>query len=124
MKSKSATAILFLAILAVAGCKKEGNGNKSIVGTVYFHDGVTAIDAVAPEAIISITYDSKTYTGQVDETTTSDAKGDYTIKGLTKGEYFVTAEYTTSHGFKYTTQGHGVVVDPGDDKISLNIRLY
>ena len=125
MKIKAAFAILFLGILVIAGCKKEGmNGNKSIYGTVYFHDGVSAIDAIAPQAIVSITYGSKVSTGSVDETTTSDAKGDYTFKRLKKGDYFVTAEYTTSHGFKYTTAGHGVVIDPADDKVSLNIRLY
>jgi len=125
MKTNAAIVILFLGILAVSGCKKEGmNGNKSIIGTVYFHDGVSAIDAIAPQATIFITYDSKTYTGKVDETVTSDAKGDYSIKGLKKGEYFVSGEYITSHGFKYTTPGHGVIIDRDDDKISLNIRLY
>lgn len=124
MKIKAAVAILLAGMLAIAGCKKEGSGNKSIYGTVYFHDGVSPVDEIAPLATLYMTYNSKKFTGTADETVSSDAKGSYSFKGLKKGEYYVWGEYTTSHGFKYTTQGYGVVIDREDDNISLNIRLY
>lgn len=123
MKVKTVFVILFAVSFILNGCKKEGSGKKAIDGTVYFNDGTSAGDDIAPGAIVSITYDSKSYTGKVDETTTSDATGKYNIKNLTKGDYFISAEYTTSHGFKYTTDGHGVTLKGDVNRISLNLRL-
>lgn len=118
--------MLFAAILAVSGCKKEGGiaGKKTIVGTVYYDDGTSPVDAIAPGATVYLTYNSKVSGGAADETTTSDSKGAYSFKKLTKGDYFVWAEYITSHGFKYVTPGYGVTIEAGKDNMDLNIRLY
>lgn len=122
MKIRTVIAILFSVFIIVSGCKKAGIGKKTIEGTVYFNDGVSALDAIAPGASVYITYGSKVYTGTVDEETTSDSKGIYDIKGLKNDDYFIWASYTTSHGFTYTTAGHGVTVVGKD--LNLNIRLY
>ena len=122
MKTKVILSVLIAAFIIVGGCKKGGLGKKTVEGTVYFNDGVSAIDDIAPGASIYVTYNSKVSTGTVDEETTSDSKGVYNIKGLKKGDYFIWASYTTSHGFTYTTAGAGVTVYEED--IHLNIRLY
>lgn len=127
MKTKMLLALMFSGIIVwgLVGCKKEGNGGKkSIVGTVYYYDGVNAINNIAPGATIYVTYGSKKAAGNIDETLTSDAKGEYSIKGLKRDDYFVWAEYTTSHGFEYSTAGHGLSIDANDDKVTLNLRLY
>lgn len=121
MRTKAVLAILFAAFIIVGGCKKEG-GKKTIEGTVYYNDGVSPVDDIAPGAAIYVTYGTKVAAGSVDEETTSDSKGVYDLKGLKNGDYFIWAKYTTSHGFTYTTPGHGVTVDGKD--IHLNIRLY
>jgi hypothetical protein len=126
MKTKVIVTILFVGILILNGCKKDGimDGRKSIEGSVYYHDGVSPPNTIAPGANVYITYGSKTSTGTVDETTTTDATGKYSVRGLKKGDYFVSAEYTTSAGFVYKTQGHGVTIEGSMNKATLNIDLY
>lgn len=124
MKTKSLVVLLFAAIVIVSGCKKDGAGKKAIGGFVYFQDGISPPDNIAPGATVYISFGTKVFTGNVDETTTSDSKGAYIFKGLKKDDYFVWGEYTTSHGFTYSTPGHGITVEGGKDRFDLNLRLY
>jgi len=126
MKLKAGFIILFAAVFMLNGCKKEDStgGRKIIEGIIYFHDGTTPQSALAPGAIVYVTYDSKTYTGEIDQTTTTDSKGEYRVKGLTSGDYFISAKYTTSSGFTYTTAGHGVTIASNKNKAIFNFTLY
>ena len=124
MKIKAVITILFAAILLASGCKKEGlGGNKSIEGIIYYKDGVVPPNTVAPGTSVFITYNSRVSTGTVDETLTTDSNGHYSVRGLTKGDYFISAEYITSSGFRYTTKGHTVNLD-NKNKGTMNIILY
>ena len=125
MKTKIVFAVLLTGIMFAGSCKKDdGNGGKKkIFGTVRFNDGVSAADDIAPGATVFISYGSKVATGTIDQTVTCDARGEYTIKGLKKGDYFVSGEYITSHGFKYTTKGYGVTLESTKNELELNIRM-
>ena len=125
MKIKAILTVLFAAFLLTSGCKKEGKlgGNKTIEGIIYYHDGVVPPNTVAPGASVFVTYNSKVATGNVDETLTTDSNGHYSVRGLKKGDYFISAEYTTSSGFQYTTTGHAVTIDT-KNKETMNIILY
>ncbi|TAL60966.1 MAG: carboxypeptidase regulatory-like domain-containing protein [Bacteroidetes bacterium] len=130
MKTKTAPITigisLFLAgILCTAGCKKEAGviGKKIISGVVYYKNGVSGADDPAPSAIVFITYGATEATGSYNQTTTTNSNGEYKIKGLQKGNYFVTAEYTDTHGFKYATYGYAVQINNKKSELKLDIRL-
>ena len=125
MKTKVLLASIFSVAILLGACKKGDtmSGKYKITGTVTYDDGVNTVNGIAPEASVFITYGSLKATGKVDETVTCDGIGVYTVKGLKKGDYFVSGEYITSHGFKYTTTGYGITVASGKTSTELNIRL-
>lgn len=125
MKIITGFVILFAGIFIFNGCKKDALGEKKIIeGIIYYHYGTPPQNTVAPAASVFVTYDSKEYTGVIDQTVITDSKGAYRVKGLKKGDYFVTATYTSSSGFVYTTLGHWVTLESGKNKASLNLLLY
>ena len=126
MKTKIAAAILFAGIIAISACKKgEGDGGKKkITGTVTYDDGFNVVNGIAPGATVFMTYGTLKATGTVDKTVTCDGIGTYTIKDLKKGQYFISGEYITSDGFRYTTTGYGITIPADKNSVELNLRLH
>ena len=117
--------ILLTGIFFTMGCKKEAGiiGKKVVKGTVYFKNGVTGTNDPAASAVVYVTYGATVASSCYNQTTTTDAGGEYIIKGLQKGDYFITADYTDSHGFKYTTPGYAVTIQNKKNELQLDIVL-
>lgn len=91
MKSKKTNLISLLLIATLmlfASCKKEGTGGKSsIKGSVKHHS------LIIPNAVVYIKYEAKEFPGadvsKYDANVTCDANGNYEIKELRKGNYYL-----------------------------------
>lgn len=123
MKSiKFITSILLLvSVLIVSSCKKDAGpiGQKEINGTITYKTGTTSNTAV--NAFVHIAYGTKDATTTFDQTVVADKDGKYTIVGLAKGDYYITAEYTDTYGALYTSPGFGVTI--GDPKTALTVDI-
>lgn len=117
--------IVFFLCTIIYGCRKEAGhtGKKIITGVVLYKNGATGKNEPAPSAIVYITYGVKTFTGAYDLSIIADSNGKYTIKGLRKGDYFISAEYTDEHGFKYTSNGYTVEIKNKKEELVLDILL-
>lgn len=117
-------AFVFLVLIA-ASCKKEAGigGRKTITGTVHYKNGATGTMEIANGATVMICYGTKTFSSAYDQTVLADANGEYHIDGLQKGDYFVTAEFTDMHGFKYTTTGYGITIETRKGNLTLDVDL-
>ena len=112
-------------VLVLPACKKKAGigGKKTIYGTVTYKDGATSAFEIANTAVVHIAYGTKSSTSNYDQTVVVDETGNYHFDGLTKGDYFISAEYTDEHGFTYTTAGYGVTVNNKKEKLAVDIQL-
>lgn len=124
MKGKIFFACILL-VLTAPSCKKEAGigGKKTISGIVHYKDGATGAMEIASGATVMICYGTTTYNSAYDQILLADANGSYHIDGLRKGDYFISAEFTDVHGFKYTTAGYGVTVKNKKEELTLDIDL-
>ncbi len=115
------TTLLFLSI----GCRKEEGleGKKIVSGVVYFKNGASGNNDPAASATVFIAYGVKEETGSYDQTTTTNSNGEYSIKGLQKGDYFIKASFTDAHGFSYSTPGYAVQINNKRAELKLDINL-
>jgi hypothetical protein len=96
MKKIALYSLLILLMGAVAGltaCKKNKLGGKSsIKGVVYHHDKA---NKYIPNAIVYIKFKTQDFPGSdvsvYDAHVTADAKGNYEIPNIYKGEYYLYA---------------------------------
>ena len=126
MKSLKIILVLFLVnIVFNTRCTKEAGvtGKKTIAGAVLYKNGASGTNDPAISAAVYITYGTNTASGYYDQSTLTDSEGNYSIKGLQKGDYFIRAEYTDSHGFNYTTPGYGVSIKDKKGELKLDIIL-
>ncbi len=125
LEIKKILSLLFVCILLVAGCKKEAGleGKKIVSGVVYYQNGVSGTQDPAASAIVFISYGETTSTGSYDQTTTTNSSGEYAVKGLQKGDYFITSEFTDAQGFKYSTPGYAVTINNKKSSLNLDIHL-
>jgi len=126
MKAGKTIVLLAASLLLLAGgCKKEPGvlGKKVISGTVYFKNGATGANEAAPSAAVKIAYGTKGPVSGFDQTLLTGPDGTYSIEGLTKGDYFITAEYYDSHGFKYTTGGYSITINNKKQELKVDINL-
>ncbi len=117
-------AFIFLVLLFPA-CKKEAGigGKKTITGTVTYKNGAAGAFETANAATVHIEYGTTTYNSAYDQSVAADSDGNYHFDGLRKGDYFISAEFTDIHGFKYATGGYSVTVKNNKDKLTVNIEL-
>ena len=118
------SALLFLVLLFPA-CRKEAGigGKKTITGTVHFKNGATGMYEIASGATVNIAYGETTYSSTFDQTLQADVNGVYHFDGLRKGDYFISAEFTDTHGFKYTTAGYSVSIEKKKGSLTVDIDL-
>src|ERR1043165_5666997 len=116
--------IVLASIVTFTSCKKDAGpvGKKVITGTVTFKQA-DGSDVAAPNAFVYIAYGTTSTTTTYDQTTVTDVNGKYSMKGLAKGDYFITAQYTDEFGFLYITAGYGVTVNNAKSTLTLDIAL-
>lgn len=109
----------------MAGCKKHAGpgGKNTIRGTVVYKNGVTGTNDVAPMATVYIAYATKEPVSDFDQSILTESDGTFKFTGLNKGNYFVKAEYTDVHGFKYVTNGYAITIENKKKEIEVNITL-
>ena len=107
--------ILFviLIVLVTSACKKEAGpgGKNTIKGIVYFMNGVSGTQDVVKDAQVSIAYGTDQATLEFNKTILTNSDGSYSFEGLRKGNYYLSATYTYSHGFVYKTNGATVTLN-------------
>ena len=115
----------FIAILFFCACKKTAGpgGKNAISGTVVFKNGVTGNNDVAVLATVSIAYGTNESTTSFNQTVLTDAEGKYIFEGLNKGNYFIKADFTDSHGFKYSTNGSVISIKNKKNKVTADLIL-
>lgn len=113
-------------VIAFGSCKKGAagpGGENSIHGGISYINSVSGSSEGIPYASISIAYGTKGPTGSFNKTILADATGQYSIEGLNPGDYFLKAEYTSSHGFHYTTNGVGITFNNTNRNLEVNLVL-
>lgn len=123
---KIVSVVLFaVAVLFSAGCRKEEGlaGKKIVSGVVYFKNGASGSNDPATSATVFITYGATEDTGTYDQTTTTGSSGEYSVKGLQKGDYFIKASFTDPQGFLYSTPGYAVQINNKRTELKLDIVL-
>ncbi len=117
---------LLILVFLSGACEKKSagpGGHNSVSGGITFKNGVSGNQEGAPYAKVSISYGTDQPTTSFDQTVLTDASGRYSIDGLTPGHYFVKAEYSDSHGFKYTSAGTGITFENKERNIEVNLVL-
>jgi Prealbumin-like fold domain len=123
--------ILALGLVMIAACNKTETDTKTITISKSVTDGqavvsgmVTYVNAIAgtndpaPGAIIKIATDTNTKTFV--QFWATDATGNFRVKGLGVGSYFIAAEYRDKNNYLYTTTGYTVTINNSVDSVSLN----
>jgi len=115
--------ILLASVVTFTSCKKDGQvGKKEITGTVTYKQADGTFIA-APYAFVYVTYGTTAASTTYDQSTVADENGKYSIKGLAKGDYFITGQYTDQYGIDYTTFGYGVTINDAKNSLTLDIGL-
>ena len=128
MNNKNYNYFLILFLFSISlffGCKKDAGigGKKTLGGVVSFYNGVSQAYEPAPNAFVYIAYGTAALTNNYNQTVVTDSNGKFKLEGLLKGDYFITAEYTDIHGFKYTTNGYSVTIKNKKSELIININL-
>lgn len=127
---KYIVATLTIGLFMFASCKKEETktydvnvktteGQVLVKGTVKYLDyGSSATPVAAPFATIKISNNitTKTFT----EFWQADSAGNFAVKGLAVGDYYIAADYKDKWGYTYTTNGFTVSVKNTVNPISLD----
>jgi hypothetical protein len=125
MKCKTIILFCFFILAVIIGCKKEAGpgGKNTISGSVVYKNGVTGTNDAAPLATVYIAYGTNESTSTFDQTILADVNGKFSFEGLQKGKYFLKAGYTDTHGFAYTTAGHGIIFMNKKKDLEVNMTL-
>ena len=112
-------------VLLISSCKKDAGeiGKKELWGNVTYKNGGTGTETAAPNAIVHIAYGTTSATTEYNQTVLADSDGKYSIKGLQKGDYYITGEFIDEHGFKYTSGGYGVTIKNKKEALQVDIQL-
>jgi len=118
--------MLFAGLLFSFACTKEGaNGPTStseIKGSVTYKTG-DGVSHPTVNPIIHIAYNATAATTTYNDNEVGNADGTYSIKGLGIGDYYVTAEYTDTHGLHYTCAGAKVHLGNSTDAVTADFIL-
>ncbi len=112
--------LLFISVFAITSCSKDaGFEGKNII-----KGSITANGAAVTGAVVHIAFDTKEATTNYDATTLTDASGNYQFAGLSKGDYFVDAEYTTDLNILLSSGGAAVTLggNSGEIKVDLTVQ--
>jgi hypothetical protein len=111
---------ILVSLTLSTSCTKDAGfeGKASIKGSVTYPGGA------APFAIVQIAFDTKSATEDFDYTTASDASGNYSINQLSKGDYYVDAQYTDPMtGLTFHTAGYAVEIGGNKEDVTVDIVL-
>ncbi len=111
--------LVIMTLLTITSCKKEVGfeGKNSIKGTI------TMNGKAVPNAIVYLAFDVKEATTTYNATTLADANGAYSFSALSKGDYFVDAEYTNDSEIKLESAGAIVTIGTKKEDITVDLTL-
>ncbi len=119
VKTITISFMIVLAMFAMGSCKKDpgAGGKKEISGNVTYTGGT------AVEAIVSIAYDATEQTSEFDNSTVTDASGNYKFEGLQKGDYYIDAVFTDTYGNTFNTAGSTVTIGKKKGTVTVDLTL-
>jgi Carboxypeptidase regulatory-like domain len=112
--------LVFASLLTLTACKKEPGfeGKNNIKGTVSLNGAPVA------NAIVHIAFDTKEATTEYNASTVTAADGTYSFSALSKGDYFVNAEYSmVTNLMEITLMSLGAAVTIGSKKDDVTVDL-
>lgn len=111
--------LLFVSVFAITSCSKDAGfeGSNTIKGSVLLNGTAT------PGAMVHIAFGTKAATTTFDATTVTDASGNYKFEGLQKGDYYVTADYTTNLNIKLSSGGAGVTMGGAKGELTVDLTV-
>jgi hypothetical protein len=123
--------ILVLGLFMVAACTKEVTETKTITvsksvtdgqaliqGQVTYKNAITNTNDPAPKATIKIATDL--VTKNFVQFWAADTAGNFSVKGLAVGTYYIAAEYRDKNNYLYVTTGYTVTINNSVDPVTLN----
>ena len=122
-KMRTLRSIIFVAFAALAitltSCSKDEGfeGNATINGKVTYTAGT------ASGAIVSIKFGASESSTAFDYSTVTDASGNYSFEGLTKGDYFVDATFTDDLNNTFETGGSHVEIGGNKSDVTVDLVL-
>ena len=98
--------------------KSVTDGQALIQGNVTYKNSITGTNDPAPKATIKIATDTtlKTFV----QFWSTDSAGNYSVKGLAVGSYYIAAEYRDKNNYLYVTNGFTVTINNSVDPVTLN----
>lgn len=116
---------LLIIVFSQVSCKKEPGltGKKVLSGMVQYKNVASGLTEAAPSAIVRVAFDANSPVSQYDLSILADSEGKYAIRGLEKGNYFLTAEFKDSHGFEYSCAGYALEINNKKDELVVDITL-
>lgn len=117
--------IAILLTVITSACKKEAGpgGKNTINGTVLFKNGASGGNDAAKGASVYITFGTTEASSEFDQIILTDDEGKFSLGGLRKGNYFLKATYTDSHGFNYVTSGFAVTIKNKKNTVTVDMVL-
>lgn len=116
---KSTLILIMVSIFMLSSCSKEPGfeGKNNIKGTV------TMNGAAVSHAIVHIAFNQKAGDGTFDASVATDANGNYIIPALSKGDYYVEAQYTNPMQITFKSNGAYVTIGSKKEDITVNLEL-
>lgn len=120
MKTLKTTIILIMvSMFMFASCSKEPGfeGKNNIKGVVTMNGAPVA------NAIVHIAFNQKVGDGTFDASAATDATGKYILPALSKGDYYLEAEYTNAMQITFKSAGTHVTIGSKKEDITVNMEL-
>lgn len=120
MKTLKTTLILIMvSMFMFSSCSKEPGfeGKNNIKGMVTMN-GVPMANA-----IVHIAFDKKEAVSTFNASAATDASGNYILPALSKGDYYIQAEYTNALQIKFKSAGTHVTIGSKKEDIKANLEL-
>ena len=112
-------AFLVLITFGMASCTKE----PGFEGKAVIKGKVSYVLGTADKAVVSIKFDASAPTTEYDYRTVTDSSGNYRFEALSKGDYYLNAEYMDMHGMKFSSGGFHVKIGDSKGEVTVDFLL-
>jgi hypothetical protein len=119
---KTLKLIILLAVASIftfSSCSKEPGfeGKNTIKGSV------TLNGAPVKNAIVYLAFDTKEVTSTFHASTATDANGNYSFSAVSKGDYYMEAEYTNPMQITFKSGGAKLTIGSKKDDVVVDLIL-
>ena len=110
---------MMVSMFMLSSCSKEPGfeGQNKIKGIVTYKGSPVA------NAIVHIAFNKKEVTSEFNSSTATDAGGNFSFSALSKGDYYLEADYTNPSLFKFKSGGAHVTIGTKKEDVTVNLEL-